>query len=116
MPSRLWIEHIQRKAGDGILKQMELGKAVHERPAEHEALLEEVRSKRLKEEGVAEKLRTHIEQCDATAALETVTATGMLRPRQDIYLVPFNETSRMLPEMHHPSFVLRLHASCINTS
>ena len=83
------------------------------RPAEHEGLLDEVRAKRRKEETLADKLRLHVEQCDATAALETVTAVGMLRPRLDVYLSPFDETAPCLPELHHPHFVLRLQQRCV---
>ena len=55
-----------------------------------------------------------VEQCDATAALETVTATGLQqRPRQEIYLAPFNEAAPHLPELHHPNFVFRLNATCM---
>jgi DNA topoisomerase-6 subunit B len=84
------------------------------RSREHEDLLEDVRLKRLKEETIAEKLRTHVEQCDATAALEHVTASGTTsRPRQEIFISPFDVSQKMLPEMHHPKFVLQIHDACM---
>lgn len=83
------------------------------RPREHDELLEEVRGKRLKEENLAEKLRTHVEQCDATAALEQVTATGLSRPRQELYLAAFDGSAPHLPELHHAKFVLKLQEGCM---
>ena len=82
------------------------------RPREYEELLEQVRSKMLKEETLAEKLRTHVEQCDATAALEHVTAIGE-RTRQQIYLGAFDERAPMLPELHHPKFVFQMHKAAL---
>lgn len=83
------------------------------RPAEHEALLDDVRAKKLQVETLADKLRLHVEQCDVTAALETVTAAGMLRARQELYLCPFDDTAPRMAELHHPHFVLRLQQRCV---
>ena len=80
------------------------------RPSHLDALVDDVRAKRLKEETLAEKLRTHIEQCEVQSALENVTAAGGARPRQEVYLAPFNEKAPMLSELHHPAFVLKLRA------
>ena len=44
------------------------------------------------------------------SALENVTAAGGARPRQEVYLAPFNEKAPMLSELHHPAFVLKLRA------
>lgn len=43
----------------------------------------QLRCKRLKEGDLAEKLRTHVEQCDATSAMEQVgpLTNDKLRPR-----------------------------------
>ena len=73
------------------------------RPSHLDALVDDVRAKRLKEETLAEKLRTHIEQCEVQSALENVTAAGGARPRQEVYLAPFNEKAPMLSELHHPA-------------
>ena len=62
------------------------------------------------------QLRTHVEQCDSTAALEQVTATGVLKPRQEIFLSPFNEKAPQLPEMFHQHFVLKLQRAALDTS
>ncbi len=78
------------------------------REVEHDELVEQVRTKRLKEETLSAKLRDHIEQCDATAALENVTATTAQMPRQDLFLGPFNSANATLPPMHHAHFVLQL--------
>ena len=84
------------------------GAARRPREPEQDELLEQVRGKRLKEDTLSAKLRDHIEQSDATAALENVTATSAQLPRQDIFLSPFNEARPTLPEMHHAHFVLVL--------
>ena len=53
-------------------------------------------------------------EADAPAALEHVAAAGLSsRPRQDAFIAPLDESSPMLPEMHHPNFVLKLHRSCV---
>jgi len=77
------------------------------------SLLDDVRSKKIKEETLAEKLRDYIEQQDMTAALEQVTSQGAARPRQDVFISPLNEAAGMAPELHHPNFVLRLHKSAL---
>ncbi len=39
------------------------------RPKEHEEMLEEVRNEKLNEQVLIEKLKTHVEQCDATGRI-----------------------------------------------
>ena len=53
------------------------------------------------------QLRLHVEQYDATAALEQVAATGGLKPREDVFLSPFNDSSIQLAELHHTCFVFK---------
>mmetsp|Transcript_29968 Transcript_29968/g.95682 ORF Transcript_29968/g.95682 Transcript_29968/m.95682 type:complete len:333 (+) Transcript_29968:1118-2116(+) len=86
------------------------------RDAEHDALLEQVRSKRLKEEDLSEKLRVHVETCDAANALETVEAgkRGARLLLQDLYLSPLDEATELLPEVQHPLFALKLHARALH--
>ena len=50
-----------------------------------------------------------------TAALELVTAGGVStsRPRQELYLAPYDDASPMLAEIHHPKFVLHLHKAAL---
>ena len=62
----------------------------------------------------AEKARrraVRAEQCDATSALEQVTATGVKMPRQPLFLSPLNDKEPLLAEIHQPLFVLKLHAA-----
>ena len=86
-----------------------------------------------REETLAEKLRAHVEQCDAANALEHVASGGSSLPRQatarpppapprgtdlcrwhqELYLAPFNEGAATLREMHHPLFVLKLSAAAL---
>lgn len=80
---------------------------------DHESILDDVRTKRLREETIAEKLRVHVEQCDATAALETVHASGSMRPRQELFVGPLDDEAPRLQELHHPHFVLRLHEHAV---
>lgn len=42
-----------------------------------------------------------------------VTASGLLRPRQDVYLSPLDETLPTVLELHHPNFVLKLSRNCL---
>uniref|UniRef100_A0A0D3KIW6 Uncharacterized protein n=1 Tax=Emiliania huxleyi (strain CCMP1516) TaxID=280463 RepID=A0A0D3KIW6_EMIH1 len=90
------------------------------RDAEHDALLEQaraaVRAKRLKEEDLSEKLRVHVETCDAANALETVEAgkRGARLLLQDLYLSPLDEATELLPEVQHPLFALKLHARALH--
>ena len=74
-----------------------------------------MRSKRLKEETLAEKLKEHVELLDSTAALEQVTATGagVQGARQHIFLSPLNVSVSTLPEIHHPLFVMKLNAAAM---
>ena len=87
--------------------------AARKRPREHADVLEQVKSKAIKEETIRDKLAAHVEQCDATAALEHVIAAGPLAGRapQEIYLGAFNDSAKMLSELHHPKFVFQMHAA-----
>ena len=87
--------------------------APRKRTREHEELLTDVKEQKVREDTLAEKLRTHVEQCDATAALEHVTAGGGSRPRVDLFVGPFNESAPMLTEVHHSKFVLQLHKGAL---
>ena len=84
------------------------------RPREHEELLVEVNEKRLKEETLEEKLRTHIEQMDEQSALEHVAQAGGARSKQELYIGAFDEGSKQLPPIQHPKFVLQLHAAAFS--
>lgn len=101
------------------------------RTAEEEALLQEVRNKRLKEDDLSDKvntslaehaacrgvhaclhcssaarqLRKYVEQYDQHAALEHVAATGASKARTEVYLSPLNDTLPSMPALHHPCFV-----------
>ena len=78
-------------------------------------MLEEVRNEKLNEQVLIEKLRTHVEQCDATAALEHVTASGggNAHKRQELYLAPLNDGSEMVKAIHHKRFVLQIHQAAL---
>ena len=78
--------------------------------------LSQVRAKRLKEEDLSEKLRVHVETCDAANALETVEAgkRGARLLLQDLYLSPLDEATELLPEVQHPLFALKLHARALH--
>jgi len=83
---------------------------------EERGIVDEVRHKRLKVETLSEKLRIHIEQCDASSALEQVTATGVQQPRRELFLSPRHDALDLLPDMHHPRFIFRLHACAMKES
>ena len=99
--------------GGGESSGAQAGAGLKRHQPDHEALLEDVRAKRVRQETLADKLRLHVEQADTTAALETVTAVGMLRPRQELFLSPFDESAPRVAELHHPHFVLRLQERCV---
>ena len=55
-----------------------------------------------------------MEQYDATAALEQVTASGLLKAKEDIFLSPLDDRLARLPELHHPCFVFKLQAAAFD--